>query len=410
MRTKRRRGSGPGLILAIGLATALAAAAPAGAAVRGNDPPRVVTWSAPAVSKSRFVDPSSAPAGYYNEPPGVDPRPNALKADVYLPAGYRTHRNRRYPLLFLLHGHGDAYDSWPNPSNGDLLRTASGFPGVIVMPEGDHGWFTNWWNGGARGDPSWERYHLDQLLPYAMDRLRIKRGRRWHSIAGLSMGGEGAMYYATQRPGFFGSAASFSGSLSLLRPEWPAGFNTQGEDFATVFGDPGGFYAVGHDPTSLIDNLRSTRIFVSVGDGVPNPASLDEIKNTFGKLAEAELRQHAGDFVRAARGAGEDVTYTPHQGIHAWPYWRADLANAIDWGLFRKPPAVHHRWKYSTVATVGKMWNIGFRFTKPPTALETFTRNGPKLSGEGTGKVTLQLPGGCRVTPRLPFTDLVVPC
>ena len=407
MRAKRRRAGRPGLILAV---VALAAAAPSGAAERTADPARIVTWDSPAVSQSHFVDPSAAPDGYYAEPPGVDPRPNALKLDVYLPAGYSTHPARRYPVLWLLHGHGDAYDSWPNAGNGDLLNTASGFGSIIVMPEGDHGWYANWWNGGARGGPAWERYHLDQLLPYVTHRLRIRHGRRWHAIAGLSMGGEGAAYYATQRPGYFGSAASFSGVLSMERPEWPTAFNTQGEDFDTVFGGAGSFYVAGHDPTTLVDNLQATRLFVSVGDGVPDPTIPSEVTNYFGAAAEAELRQHATDFVAAAQAAGEDVTYTPHQGIHTWHYWKEDLQNAIGWDLFGRPPAAHHTWTYSTVATVGRMWDIGFRFAKPPTTVETFTRNGSTLSGEGSGKVTLRLPGGCRIKPKLPFSDAVVPC
>ena len=70
------------------------------------------------------------------------------------------------PLLLLLHGHGDAYDSWVNPEQGDLLDVAKGLRALVVMPEADHGWYTNWWNGGARGDPAWESYHLDEVIPH----------------------------------------------------------------------------------------------------------------------------------------------------------------------------------------------------------------------------------------------------
>jgi len=66
----------------------------------------------------------------------------------------------------------------PNPANGDLRNTAKGFRGIIVMPEGDRGFYTNWWNNGERGSPAWERYHLDQLVPLVERRLRIRQGRR----------------------------------------------------------------------------------------------------------------------------------------------------------------------------------------------------------------------------------------
>jgi S-formylglutathione hydrolase FrmB len=375
----------------MGLVAAFAAAAPAHAK---SDAARVVTWDGPAVSKSPFI-PASIP----------------LKANVYLPAGYANHPGRRYPILWLLHGHGGNYHSWTDASGGDLLNTARSFPGLIVMPEADDGWYANWWNGGKRADPAWERYHLDQLMPYANRRLRVKRGRRWHAIAGLSMGGEGAMYYASQRPGYFGSAASFSGPLSLERPEWPTGFNTQGEDFDTVFGGAGSFYVTGHNPTALIGNLHSTRLFVSVGDGIPDPTIPSEVEDYFGQAAELDLRQHAIDFVNAAHAAGDDITYTPHQGIHAWHYWKHDLQHAIrDWGLFKPPPETGHRWTYSTVSKTGTMWQFGFQFARPPTGVTTFTRHGQYLSGEGRSRVKIIYPDGCWVKPKLPFEHLPTRC
>ncbi len=369
-------------------------------------PARIVTWAGPAVAQSRFVDPSAAPEGSYNEPPGVPERPNALRVNVYLPPGYDPDSKHGYPVLYLLHGQGDAYDSWANPANGDLLQTAAGFPGVIVMPEGDRGFYANWWNGGARGAPAWERYHLDQLIPLVERRVPIRGGRRWHAIAGLSMGGEGAMFYASQRPGYFGSAASFSGPLSIERPTYQEAFEAgTGQDREALFGDPQAqeFYWAGHNATKLVANLRSTRLYVAAGDGVANPASPDEIGNYFGQLAEAELGQQAAEFAAAAEEAGAEVTYAPHQGIHDWPYWRADLANAIAWGLFERPPSTHKEWRYDTVARVGEAWGLRFRFTEPPAEVVSLERDRDMLSGEGSGEVLIRARPRCRVSEELPF-------
>ena len=388
-------------MLLIALLPALLVLVPAKA-----DAARIVTWEGPGVAESRFVDPAAAPEGSYNEPPGVPERPNALRAEVYLPGGYRAHPKRRYPVLFLLHGQGDAFDSWPNPANGDLLNTASGFKGIIVMPEGDRGFYANWWNGGERGAPAWERYHLDQLVPLVERRLRIKQGRRWHAIAGLSMGGEGAMFYASQRPGYFGSAASFSGPLSIQRVTYQQAFNAAtGQRKEAIFGDPEaqGFYWRGHNPKELVENLRRTRLYVAAGNGVPNPARPDELTNTFGQAAEAELGQQAAEFVQAAKGVGAGVTYDPHQGIHDWPYWRADLANAIEWGFFRRPPRHDRHWTYKTVASRGQAWGVKFRFSPAPNQVMRLERDGRRLRGEGGGAVRLRRAGGCPVTRELPF-------
>lgn len=324
--------------------------------------------------------------------------------NVLLPDGYDGHH--RFPVLYLLHGHGDAYDYWVNPARGDLLDIAKGLRAIVVMPEAATGWYTNWWDGGARGTDGrgWERYHLDELIPLAERRLRILPGRSNHAIAGLSMGGEGAVYYAEQRPGYFGSVASFSGAISIRRPEYAgAGFDTQGQHYADVYGSPNGFYAAGHDPTALAAALRWTRIFVRVGDGVALPLFPGELTNTFGAVAEADLAQQAGDFVSAAQRAGDSVTYQPTTGIHDWPWWRLALRAALQWGFFHKVPEHPAAWSFATVSQSGQAWDLHFRFAKPPATVERLRRSGAMLYVTGSGTVTIRRAGHRAFTATLPF-------
>lgn len=359
----------------------------------------VRTWTV----TSRFVDLKKVQFNGPAPKPGDPPR--ALKVAVALPAGYDG--KRRYPVLYLLHGHGDSFDSWLRPKDGDLLRTAAGLDAVVVMPEGAQGWYANWWDGGRRGTDGreWERYFADELVPLVERRLRIKPGRANHAIAGLSMGGEGAAVFAALLPGTFGAIATFSGPLSLQRPEWPTAFDTQGQRHTDVFGDPDrqAFYWAGHNPTALAGNLAHTRVFVRVGDGIPDPTDPAELQNTFGQAAEAELRQQAEDFVRAARAAGVDTTYEPRQGIHAWRYWRDALASAIRWGFFKPVPEAPTTWTYRTVARFGRAWDMRFTFAAPPATLQTFTRTGRTLEGAGTGTVRVAVRGFRRFTATLPF-------
>jgi S-formylglutathione hydrolase FrmB len=361
----------------------------------------LVTWNH---TTSRFVDP--AKAQFNSVPPEAPAQPSALPVNVLLPDGYNP--ARRYPVLYLLHGHGDSYWSWFAPKNGDLVNTARGFPGIVVMPEGGQGWYTDWWNGGRRADPAWESYHLDELIPLVERRLPIRSGRRWHAIAGLSMGGEATMYYASQRPGYFGSAAAFSPPVSIQRPEWPTGFNTQGQDYTTVFGDVGGFYATGHNPLALIDNLRWTRLFVGVGDGTPQTPA--DVQNLFGQVAERELRAHADEFVPAAQATSADVTYDKRPGVHDWPYWRQYLRDAIAWGLFQPVVSQPRVWTFKTVARRSEAWGFRFTFAAAPSAVESFKRSGGRLSGTGAGRVTVRGPRSCRpFTAPLPFDRPLCP-
>jgi S-formylglutathione hydrolase FrmB len=362
----------------------------------------LITW----VTPSPYVEVSKA---QFNSPPPGDPKQApALRVNILLPDGYNG--TRRFPVLFLLHGHGDTYQSWMSPQKGDLRALAPHFPAIVVMPEAAQGWYTNWWDGGARGGDGtgWENYFLDQLLPLVQSRLRILPGRDEHAIAGLSMGGEGALYIAEQRPDYFGAAASFSGTISIQRPEWPTGFGTQGQNYNDVYGPVGGFYATAHNPAALVDNLRYTRVFVRVGNGVAYPYYPGEATNYFGAVAESELSHHAQDFVTAAQAAGVAVHYEPTTGIHDWPWWRLAMSAALKWGFFAPVTEAPVSWRFQTVSQEGRAWNLRFRFASPPGALETLSRSGSTLSATGSGTVTITPDRGRAFTSALPFTRQVV--
>ena len=155
------------------------------------------------------------------------------------------------------------------------------------------------------------------------------------------------MFYASQRPGYFGSAASFSGPLSIQRPTYQEAFEAgTGQDREAIFGDPGEqeFYWAGHNPTELVANLRhdaALRRRRRRGRRPrPVPTSSATTSASSPRPSSASRRRSSQ---RAARGRGADVTYAPHQGIHDWPYWRADLANAIAWGFFARPSSAARR-------------------------------------------------------------------
>ena len=116
-------------------------------AATGKAEQKLVTIEAPSAvidnSDQDFAGPVSSTMG---------PHPGKLLANVLLPDGYTP--AKRYPLLLLFHGAGERYDSWADAELGDIKRTAKGLNAVIVMPEGAHGFYTNWWNGGRRGEPS----------------------------------------------------------------------------------------------------------------------------------------------------------------------------------------------------------------------------------------------------------------
>lgn len=366
-------------------------AAPAPGALAAQ---RLVTIDTP----SRYVDVKTA---VFNGPP-----PTVLKANVLLPDGYAAKPKKRWPVLYLLHGVGDSYDTWAKPANGDILNTAKGLKAIVVMPEGGKGFYTDWYNGGKRGDPAWESYYSRELLPLMAERLRIAPGRRNHAIAGLSMGGMGATYLGGQRPDYFGHVAAFSGFVEHQRQTVKAGFGAvAGVDYEAIFGPIDGSYASGHNPTKLVANLRNTPVFAASGNGVAEPGVQSTPAAVAGGGAvEAEIGQENQEFDAAAEAAGVKIDYRPGLGIHDWPYWRRYLGQAIKWGFFGKVAEHPTKWTFSTVTQTGRMWNYRYRFEAPPPAVVRFDRNGSTLTGAGAGSVRLTSVGsGCSVTVKLPF-------
>ena len=393
----RNRGTLPDVRTARRLA-ALAAALVAFAPSPAAHAQRLVTVDTP----SRNVDPGSV---RFNG----DEHPRRLRANVLLPRGYDGRRG--YPVLFLLHGVGDSFLSWSQPDRGDIRNTASGLDAIVVMPEAARGFYTNWWNGGLRRDPGWERFYLDELVPIVERRFRVLPGRSNHAVAGLSMGGFGSTFLATQLPGYFGAAATFSGFVQHQRPEVELGLRAVGEvEYGEIFGPVDGFYATGHNPTRLVRNLRHSRLYVTVGDGTPEPgAGSSHSAIAGGGAVEAGLRQQSDELVAAARAAGVDTTYRPLAGVHDWPYWRRHLRDAIAWGLFRPVPEEPEQWSYETVAQSGDAWGLRYRFAAPPTQVVTLERRGRRLSGSGTGAVRIQNGAACGFTAKLPFERALPP-
>lgn len=331
--------------------------------------------------------------------------PSPPRARVLLPDGYDP--GKRYPLLVLLAGASSSYKTWSISDLGRIKTTAAGFPGIIVMPEGATGFYTDWWNGGRRGDPSWETYILDDVLPQILARYPIRPERRWHALAGVSMGGLGTAYLGGRVPGFFGSIALISGvpdlalfpgmsDFAALVPQATAG---QPFDGYQVYGSPDGFYAQGHSPMRLAANLQHTRVFMAAGDGTPTsdgePNGNSLLSDTGAEVVL--VRPGSDHYAQALTDAGVDLTYQPHQGIHDFANFRRELRDAIAWNLFA-PVAEHPTsWVNDTVATHGELWGVQYRFDAAPDRIVRFRRAGGRLSvGAAGSPVTLTTDGGCR--------------
>ena len=133
-----------------------------------------------------------------------------MRYRVLLPDGYEK-TLRRYPVLYLLHGLGGDYTDWTTRTN--LVDYSKSLGLIVVMPDGGNQWWTNAADGSAR----YEDYLAGDLPADVVKKFRTINSRYGRAIAGLSMGGYGALKLALKRPAAFTVAASFSGALNVSR-------------------------------------------------------------------------------------------------------------------------------------------------------------------------------------------------
>ena len=126
---------------------------------------------------------------------------------VLLPPDYATSA-RRYPVLYLLHGAGGNENDWSTRTN--LAAYAARYRLIIVMPGVGNSWYSN-----SVSDPKarYEDVIIRDLIPHIDIKYRTLANWHGRAIAGLSMGGFGAIKFALRYPHLVVFAASFSGAF-----------------------------------------------------------------------------------------------------------------------------------------------------------------------------------------------------
>src|ERR1041384_5103667 len=113
-----------------------------------------------------------------------------------------------FATWYLLHGLSDDHSAWTRRTS--IERYADGLPVIIVMPDGERGFYTD-----AKASPKgrFESAIVKDLIPWVDATFRTIPRRASRVVSGLSMGGYGAMKFALKYPELFCAAASHSGAL-----------------------------------------------------------------------------------------------------------------------------------------------------------------------------------------------------
>ncbi|MGH2923609.1 MAG: alpha/beta hydrolase [Solirubrobacterales bacterium] len=250
--------------------------------------------------------------------------PGEPKARVVLPPGYED-SDRRYPVLYLLHGAAAAANFW---TVAGIERLVGDRELIVVMPDGDTSFYSNWFSGGRDGAPQWESFHVDELVPWVDGEFRTVPSKEGRAIAGNSMGGLGALLYAARHPDLFALAASFSGPVQVepapLREVLiEAGRNPR---LLTRIWGPYPEQAERwrrHNPVEIAEDLEGTEIVLVSGDGrLPGRGGvLNPVEATIAEMNET-LHRRLDEL-------GIEHTYRLGPGIHDVPYWQRALRRTL---------------------------------------------------------------------------------
>lgn len=244
-----------------------------------------------------------------------------VEYSIYLPADYTT-SERKYPVLYLLHGYTDDETGWTQfgevkaIADGQLERmemTAM----IIAMPDAGTSWYMN----SSDGKVKFEDFFIKEFIPFIDATYKTRNQRQFRAVAGLSMGGLGTLLYALKYPDLFSTAAPLSAAVltdeevtSMPQDRWNGAYGI----------------ALGKD---ISGEARLTAHF-------KNNAPLHLVKNGSGEeLKKVRYYIDCGDKDFLIKGnmalhAALIDKQIPHEfrvraGVHNWDYWRTALPDVF---------------------------------------------------------------------------------
>ncbi len=244
-----------------------------------------------------------------------------VRYTVYLPFDYET-SDRYYPVLYLLHGYGDNDMGWVQFGEANLIADEAiagreAPPMIIVMPDGGVSFYIN----SADGKTPYEDFFIQEFIPQIEKTYRIRSEKRYRAIAGLSMGGYGALMGGMRHPELFSSVVALS--AAVLSEEEVVGMSA--ESWNRVWGPLTGPGLTGqarlsshfraHSAIDIVKadaekKLNAVRFYIDCGD------------DDFLTVGNAML--HAAMTQREIKHE-----YRVRDGAHTWSYWRTGLPDAL---------------------------------------------------------------------------------
>lgn len=245
-------------------------------------------------------------------------KPRALTPAEFYGSG------KKYKVLWLLHGTFGDYTDWIRKSNIELYACEKDL--IVVMPSANNSNYVNWPNF-CTGYNAWD-YLFEELMPLVYNWFPASSKREDNFIAGLSMGGSGAMQYAIGHPEKFAGAASLSNAPANIRqmqePTYDgkagstdtASFNRRMQNVVAAFG---GLDAYKESVVNVWDKLP----------GLVKSGGLPKLYFCCGTEDTLIWKRYC-EFKEYAEKIGLPATFEECEGFtHEWRFWDLFIQKAL---------------------------------------------------------------------------------
>lgn len=216
---------------------------------------------------------------------------------IYLPPGYEVDVNRRFPVLYLLHGGPANYTEWAQLGLADvadkMIAKRQIQPYIVVFVEGERSYYFNHQDG-----PAWGDYVARDLVKHIDATERTLSDPASRAIGGLSMGGHGALQLGFNYRDIFGIVGAHGPAL------WAA------DEHPDIFGSPD--YYAQFDPRELARTAERQPLatWLDVPSDDPWLERVDELRQTF--------EDH-----------GWPLVYEVYEGEHNSEYWYSHIPDYL---------------------------------------------------------------------------------